>query len=70
MRVGAAVGEGDELGEGVGALGAADEGCVSALRADEGCGGFRGGGGGCCRGAAEGSEEGHFALFQWQVGRV
>lgn len=49
------------MGEGVGALGAADKGCVPALRADEGCGGF---GGGCCRGAAEGGEEGHFTLFQ------
>ena len=33
----ATVGEGDELCEGVGTLGAAEQGCVAALRADEGC---------------------------------
>lgn len=33
----AAVGERDELGEGVGALRAAEKGSMSALRADEGC---------------------------------
>lgn len=37
MGEGAAVREGDELCEGVGALGAAEESCVSALGADEGC---------------------------------
>lgn len=37
MREGAAVGEGDELGEGVGALGAAEEGGMAALGANEGC---------------------------------
>lgn len=40
MRVGAAVGEGDELGEGVGALGAAEEGGGAVLgRGDCGRGG-------------------------------
>lgn len=38
MGEGAAVGEGDELREGVGTLGAAEERGVAALRADEGCG--------------------------------
>lgn len=37
MREGAAVRERDELCEGVRALGAAEESCVSALGADEGC---------------------------------
>lgn len=37
MREGAAVGEGDQLREGVGALGAAEESGVPALGADEGC---------------------------------
>ena len=31
MEEGGAVGEGDELGEGVGAFGAAEEGCVADL---------------------------------------
>lgn len=38
MGEGAAVGEGDELGEGVGTLRAAEESGVATLRADEGCG--------------------------------
>ena len=38
MRKGATVGEGDELGEGVGPLRAAKECSMSALRADKGCG--------------------------------
>lgn len=53
MRVGAAVGEGDELGEGVGALGAAEEGRGAVLGCGEvGTGEVR---------AAEGGrfEEGH-----------
>lgn len=37
MREGAAVGEGDELGEGVGPLWAAEKRGVAALRADECC---------------------------------
>lgn len=36
MGVGAAVGEGDELGEGVGALGAAEEGGVAVLMVEVG----------------------------------
>lgn len=43
MREGAAVGESDELGEGVGALWTAQKRRVTALGADEGCG-FRLGG--------------------------
>ena len=40
----AAVGERDELGEGVGTLRTAEKSSVSALRADEGCSlGLRGG---------------------------
>lgn len=38
MEEGAAVGEGDELGEGIGALRAAEKSGVTALRADKGCG--------------------------------
>lgn len=55
MRVGAAVGEGDELGEGVGALGPAEEGRVPALGLGKGGRGKAG--------AAEGSAEGHVALM-------
>lgn len=53
MGVGAAVGEGDELGEGVGALGPADEGRVPALGLGDGGRGEAG--------AAEGGAEGHVA---------
>lgn len=38
MGEGATVGESDELGEGVGPLGTAEESGMTALRADEGCG--------------------------------
>lgn len=40
MLEGAPVCEGDELGEGVGAFGAAEEGCGAVLDVDVGC--FRG----------------------------
>ena len=61
----AAVGERDQLGEGVGALGTTEEGCVAALRADVGggCGGCSWDGGhGGGRAAAEGGGERHFPL--------
>lgn len=54
MGVGTAVAEGDELGECVGAFGAAEEGCVAALS-----GGDVGGGE---RSAAERDRERHWAL--------
>lgn len=38
MGEGAAVGEGDELGESVGPLRTAEKCSMTALRADEGCG--------------------------------
>lgn len=69
MRVGAAVGEGDELGEGVGALGAAEEGGGAVL----GCGDW---GSGEVRPAKGGGvpEEGHagcmFVCLEGRCGAV
>lgn len=57
MGEGAAVGQGNQLGELVRASRTTKESSMSALRADEGGGGLDTGGGG--RGAAEGSAEGH-----------
>ena len=56
MRVGAAVGEGHELREGVGAFGAAEEGRGAAL----GCGDC---GGGELGAAEEGAVETHFGCI-------
>ena len=53
MREGAAVAKGDELGEGVGAFGAPDEGGVADLLAE----GEAGACCCCCGGAGEGWEE-------------
>lgn len=66
MQVGAAVGEGDELRECVGALWAPEEGGVArlGLREDGGGGGEGGDGGGFLgggeKGAVEGRVQGHF----------
>lgn len=61
MGEGAAVGQGDQLGELVRASRTTKERRMSALRTDEAGGGLDTGGGG--RGAAERSAEGHSFLF-------
>lgn len=66
MREGAAVREGHQLGEGVGAFRAAEERGVSALRADECCG-FGGGGSAGEAGAAEGEVYRHFCFFNFLI---
>lgn len=68
MGEGAAVGEGDELREGVGAFRAAEERRVSALRADEG--GFLRRGEVGDRAAAEGCCEGHLVSCSGGVSDV
>jgi len=73
VREGAAIREHHQLREGVGALGAAEERGVSALRADEcgscrcrgdesGGGGGDGGGGGAAAAAAQGEVYRHFSM--------
>jgi len=65
VRVGAAVREGDELGEGVGAFGAAEEGGVAGLGAVDVDVEVGGGDAGGVEEGADGGGEGHCWLWLW-----